>query len=282
MSIQGTTLRVNNVDLNVYIEGEGPAVLLLHGFPDSNALWRHVIPALSRAGYKAIAPDQRGFGESDAPEGVEIFRLATIVSDAIALLDALDIPMAHIVGHDYGALVGWMLAGQYGDRFYSYTALSVGHPTAYVAAGGKQKRMIWFRGFFLLRGLSEAVLKAGNWMVFRKLVRHHPETAHWIEDLSRPGRLTAAINWYRANIPMIAEISDDDYWPAKDASTPVPSLLIWGDADQTFVPEFIDGLPKYASNLSIYRLPDVGHSPMYERPIEVNDVIGKFLAENKI
>ena len=90
MSIKGKTLRVNGIDINATIEGEGPAVFLLHGFPDSNALWRNLIPALVGAGYRVIAPDQRGFGESDAPRGVKHYRLATIVSDAIAVLDALD------------------------------------------------------------------------------------------------------------------------------------------------------------------------------------------------
>ena len=119
MSIKGKTLRVNGIDINVAIEGEGPAVFLLHGFPDSSALWRDVMPVLVEAGYQVIAPDQRGFGESDAPLGVKQYRMVTIVSDAITVLDALGISKAHLVAHDWGAIIGWTLAGQHGERFYS-------------------------------------------------------------------------------------------------------------------------------------------------------------------
>ncbi|MEH6567775.1 MAG: alpha/beta hydrolase [Halioglobus sp.] len=260
MSISGHTVRVNNLDLNVHIEGEGPAVLLLHGFPDSNALWRHLIPALSAAGYTVIAPDQRGFGESDAPAGVEHYRAATLVSDAIALLDALNISTAHLVGHDYGALVGWMLAGLHGERFLSYTALSVGHPAAYVAAGGKQKRMTRFRGFFLVRGLSEAILRAGNWMAFRRLVRHHPETTHWIKDLSRPGRLTAAINWYRANIRIISTATGVP-------RVGIPVMGVWSSQDLALAEDQMINSAQHVDNTFRYeRLDGCSHWIPLDRP----------------
>jgi pimeloyl-ACP methyl ester carboxylesterase len=229
MSIEGRTLPVNDIDINVAVESDGPAVLLLHGFPDSNALWRDVIPALVEAGYQVIAPDQRGFGASAAPQGVKQYRIAAIVSDAIAVLDALGISKAHLVAHDWGAIIGWVMAGQHGERFYSYTAFSVGHPAAYSAAGWEQKRKAWYTVFFQMRGIAEAVLKAGNWGVFRKWLNHNPETEHWIEDLSRPGRLTAAMNWYRANllklyftdfprvsIPVMGVWSSDDMALAED------------------------------------------------------------------
>ena len=89
MSIQGRKIGVDGLELNVQVTGEGPAILLLHGFPDSNALWRDVIPLLVKAGYRVIAPDQRGFGVSDAPKGVKNYRIDCIVRDAIRVLDTL-------------------------------------------------------------------------------------------------------------------------------------------------------------------------------------------------
>ena len=96
--------------LAVHDEGEGAPVLLLHGFPDSSRLWRHQISALVGAGMRAIAPDLRGFGESDRPEEVEDYAIARSVADMVALLDALDLERAHVVGHDWGAGLAWALA----------------------------------------------------------------------------------------------------------------------------------------------------------------------------
>ena len=273
MSIRGDSLRINNLELNVHVEGEGPAVLLLHGFPDSNALWRHVIPALAGAGFTVIAPDQRGFGESDAPQGVEHYRMAQIVSDAIGVLDALEIPKAHLVAHDYGALVGWLLAGQHGDRFYSYTALSVGHPTAYASAGGKQKRLTWFRSFFLIRGIAEAVLKAGNWAMFRLLVRKHPETTHWIEELSRAGRLTAALNWYRANVLTITTATDIP-------RVSIPVMGVWSSEDLALAEDQMVNSARYVDSTFRYeRLDGCGHWIPLDRPETITALLLDFLAE---
>ncbi|MGR8980821.1 MAG: alpha/beta fold hydrolase, partial [Gammaproteobacteria bacterium] len=158
MSIPGQRIQVNDIQLNVYEEGEGEPVLLLHGFPDSNYLWRSVIPRLVKAGYRAIAPDQRGFGGSDAPEGKENYDMALIAKDAVALMDALSIPKARLVAHDWGALIGWFLAGTYPERFESYTAISVGHPNAYAAAGFEQKKKGWYVLFFQLEGIAEKAL----------------------------------------------------------------------------------------------------------------------------
>jgi pimeloyl-ACP methyl ester carboxylesterase len=100
-----------SVSLHVVDEGAGPPVVLLHGFPDSSALWRHQIPMLVEAGYRAIAPDLRGFGASDRPADVAAYRLEASVADVLALLDQRGIEQADVVGHDWGAALGWALAG---------------------------------------------------------------------------------------------------------------------------------------------------------------------------
>jgi pimeloyl-ACP methyl ester carboxylesterase len=100
MSLNGQKMEINGLKLNVLVEGEGEPVMLLHGFPDSNYVWRDVIPLLVKAGYKVIAPDQRGFGESDAPEGKENYDMELIAKDAVAMLDALNIKKTKLVAHD--------------------------------------------------------------------------------------------------------------------------------------------------------------------------------------
>ena len=108
-------IRTNGVNLHVVDEGQGPAVLLLHGFPDSSKLWRHQIPALVQAGFRAVAPDLRGFGQSDMPPGVENYALPVILQDVLGILNELQIDRAHVVAHDWGAA-----AGKMAYRTYNY------------------------------------------------------------------------------------------------------------------------------------------------------------------
>ena len=115
---------------------------------------------------------------------------------------------------------------------------------------------------------------------FRDLPHYTPEHDETFrQGLAQPGAIDGGINWYRANIPVATEIGDADYWPSKTAATTVPALLIWGELDDTFVASFIDDLPAYASNLTVHRLKDVGHSPMLEVPDAVNDLLRNFLSD---
>ena len=168
-------MKINGLQLNVVVEGEGEPLMLLHGFPDSNYVWRDVIPLLVNAGYKVIAPDLRGFGESDAPEGKEHYDMELIAKDAIAILDALGIEKAKLVAHDWGSWIGWLLAGSHPERFESYTAISVGHGKAYASAGFEQKKKGWYILFFQLEGVSEKACMASDWVLFRESLHNHPE-----------------------------------------------------------------------------------------------------------
>src|SRR4051794_40190176 len=118
--------RINGdgVELAVLDEGSGPAVLLLHGFPDSSRLWRHQVPALTGAGFRVVAPDLRGFGASDKPADVDAYRVNRSVADLVAILDALELESAHVVGHDWGAGVAWAFALMAPDRLDQLVAMS--------------------------------------------------------------------------------------------------------------------------------------------------------------
>jgi pimeloyl-ACP methyl ester carboxylesterase len=223
MSSENQRFRINDLHFNVRIEGEGTPILLLHGFPDSSHMWRDVAPRLAAAGYQVIAPDQRGFGRSSAPTGVANYRIGHLVSDAIGLLEVIGAEKAHLVGHDWGAVVAWYLAGLHGDRFHSLTAISVGHPKAYATAGWEQKRKGWYTLFFQLRGLAERIISANDFANFRSWLKDYPEVDRWIEDLGRPGRLTAALNWYRANLTTVLF--------GKHPRCPLPTLGIWSSRD---------------------------------------------------
>jgi len=128
-------IETDGIGLDVTVAGEGPAVILLHGWPDSHEVWRHQIPALADAGYRVIAPDLRGFGASDKPEGVEAYNILSLIGDVQGVLDHLGVDRAHVVGHDFGAAAAWAMAAFLPDRVDHLVALSVGHPNAFRSIG---------------------------------------------------------------------------------------------------------------------------------------------------
>ena len=176
-------VRVDGVELNVVDEGQGPAVVLLHGFPDSLRLWRHQTPALVAAGYRVIVPDLRGFGESDKPEAVEDYALRVIVGDVIALLDTLEVEQAHVVGHGLGSAVAWVLARVAPDRVRRLVAVSVGHPAVRRLLGFEQHERSSHRLFFQFSE-AEELLRADDWKLFREWLREDGDVDRYVEDLS--------------------------------------------------------------------------------------------------
>jgi pimeloyl-ACP methyl ester carboxylesterase len=163
-----STLKVNELSFSVEdTGGDGPSVLLLHGFPDSKELWRHQTPALAAAGYRVIAPDLRGFGASDRPEGAEHYRMEALAGDVLGILAALDVDSAAVVGHDWGSALGWGLAGLAPERVERFVALSVGHPSTYMV-DLRQRELSWYMLFFQFVGVAEEALRRDGWALLRE------------------------------------------------------------------------------------------------------------------
>ena len=269
-------IKLGQFNFPITEEGSGDPVLLLHGFPDSARLWRHQIPALVAAGFRVIAPDQRGFGESDKPQEVEAYALREVIGDAIALLDALGLDRVKLVSHDWGAAVGWGLAAFHPERIVKHVALSVGHLSALWNAGLAQRRLAWYMLLFMRRGLAEDILTRDNWLWFRDLFQHHSEMETWIRDLSRPGALTAGLNWYRANVDV--ETWKPEGWVLP--RTPVPTLGVWssGDAYLTEVQmatsgQYVDGPWQYL------RVEGASHWLTLDRPAHLAQVLVDYLRQ---
>ena len=218
------TVRLGNLRLNVQQHGEGPVVVLLHGFPDSVQLWQAVAPRLASAGFRTVAVDQRGFGTSDAPVGTHHYGIDRLMEDVPHLLHALGLREAvHVMGHDWGAVVTWGLAMTRPALVRSAVAISVGHPREYALAGLEQRRKGLYTLGWQFKGLAERWLTANDWVRMRHWLRQHPDPDACIRDLARPGRLTAGLNWYRAN--MLSALTRS--WP----QCTVPMLGIWGSED---------------------------------------------------
>jgi pimeloyl-ACP methyl ester carboxylesterase len=219
----------NGVELNVEVHGDGDPVLLVHGWPDSAQLWRNQVPALTAAGYRVITPDLRGFGGSARPDDKASYQLANSVADMAAILDAADAPAAHVVGHDWGAAVAWLTAMYLPERVRTLTALSVPHLG--VPDTLRQREMAWYQLFFQFEEVAEATLRYDDWAQLRELAVGYADIDQAIADLSRPGALTASLNWYRANVA--------PRMPGPRRALPpvtAPTLGIWSDGDR-----YLDG-----------------------------------------
>ena len=206
----------------------GEPVVLLHGFPQDSTAWDRMAPALHQHGLRTLAPDQRGYSPMARPRGRAHYRLRETVNDVLALLDAAGLPDAHVVGHDWGGVVGWALGAWHPDRVRTLTALSVPHPGAMARAivTSDQALRSYYLGLFQLPVLPERLLLAGEGAALRRTLAHGglPEDAvdRYVARMREPGALSAAINWYRA-LP----------WTGRDpvGRVRVPTLHVWSTRD---------------------------------------------------
>jgi pimeloyl-ACP methyl ester carboxylesterase len=266
-------VRGDGIELDVLDEGAGPAVLLLHGFPDSSHLWRHQVPALAGAGLRVIAPDLRGFGASDRPERVEDYRISRSVADLLAVLDELGVERARVAAHDWGAGVAWLLAALHPDRVERLVAMSVGHP-------GAQRRTIearekaWYTLLFQFDGVAEELLSRDDWRLLREWLRDEGDLERYVADLSRPGALTAGLSWYRANLHPARQLEPRRPVPPVAA----PTLGIWSSGDPYLTEAQMTGSGEHVTGPWRYeRIDGASHWMQLDATERVNELLVEFL-----
>ena len=264
----------DGVELAVVDEGEGRPVLLLHGFPDSSALWRHQVPALVGAGMRVLAPDLRGFGESERPAEVADYRIGRSVADMVAVLDSAGIDRVSVVGHDWGAGVAWALAASVPDRVERLVAMSVGHPNRHRERTMESREKSWYTLLFQFEGVAEELLVRDDWALFREWTRGEGDTERAVEALARPGALTAGLNWYRASMHPRSELAQRDPFP----SVRMPVLGMWSTGDHYLLEHnmrhseaWVDGEWRYE------RIEDASHWMQLDQPERVNELLVEFL-----
>ncbi|MBP6012458.1 MAG: alpha/beta hydrolase [Alphaproteobacteria bacterium] len=225
------SIKLGDLTFTVDIAGaaDAPAVLLLHGFPETRHMWRHQLPSIAAAGFRAIAPDQRGYSPGARPAEEGAYATPNIVADALALMDALNAPCFHLVGHDWGGQIAWLIATQHPGRVRSLAVLSRPHPAAFARAmqedTSQAERSHHHRAFRegdALKQMREADLKPLAAALEAQGVPA-ADAGVYIRALREPGAIEAAMNWYRAG-----GLPGSDVKPAE-----VPTLYIWGTADAT-------------------------------------------------
>lgn len=274
----------NGIRMHYAAEGEGDLVLLLHGFPEFWYSWRHQLPALAQAGYRAVAPDLRGWGETDKPRGVAAYHVDQLIADVAGLIPALGHERAHIVGHDWGGGLAWYFAHRYPELTRTVTVLNAPHPEGFarvMKAHPRQMLMSWYMLFFQIPALPEALSRLGNYKAIRASLQHtvHPEAftdgdiRKYVENVSRPYALTAGLNYYRAALRA--------GMPRGLAPLSMPALVIWGEQDPFLLRANAESARPWAPDLKVRYIPDSGHWVQCERPDLVNPHLLAFLRDSE-
>ncbi len=259
---------------------EGPPVVLLHGFPEFWYSWRFQIPALAAAGYRVIAPDQRGYNltEKQGP-----YTLKTVTDDIKHLLDHLHIAHCAVVGHDWGGPPAWALAAMHRDRVRQVVAINGPHPNAFIDAlrhhPGQLVRSAYMM-LFQLPVLPEAIITASDFAIVDKLFAKVPKDRMTPQDIDRykdalnqRGALTAMLGWYRA----LGKTFLSENTLREPLKIDIPACVIWGEKDPVLEKGVNDTLPNYARDLKTYPIADGSHWVQMERPDETNHALLNFL-----
>ncbi|MDF1501836.1 alpha/beta hydrolase [Roseisolibacter sp. H3M3-2] len=270
------------VRLHVVEGGEGAPVVLLHGFPDFWYAWHRQLPALAAAGFRAIAPDLRGYNLSDRPRRVEDYRLPLLADDVAALIRGVAGGRAHVVGHDWGGGVAWHLAARHPEVVDRLAIVNAPHPARYreLLRTPAQALRAWYLAAVQLPVLPEALLGAGDLAPLRAVWRRmrrapgglsaREEAAYAAAFADRSARW-AALAYYRALARHGAPV------PAERRTIPHRTLLLWGMRDPALVPGNAEGLERWLPALSVVRFPDAGHWPMADAPAAFDAALLAFL-----
>jgi epoxide hydrolase 4 len=306
MPLEHRLVRTNGVRLHCVVSGEGPLVMLLHGFPECWYSWRHQIDALSTR-FRVVAPDLRGYNESEKPASVAAYAMPELVADVAGLVGAFGARDAAIVGHDWGGAIAWYLAMERPALTRRLAVLNCPHPaimTQYLRGNLRQLARSWYMFFFQLPWLPEFLLSRGHaWAIGRAIeqstVRRDAITQ---EDLTRlrdaamhAGALRSAVNYYRAvfrdrtNAAMLPRALQRFFYGDEPLPPPrrsladwptiaAPTLLIWGEQDVALGKELTVGMePLFSAPFEVRYIPDSGHWVQQEAPALVNQWLTEFL-----
>jgi len=282
------------VTLNVATAGNpaNPAVILLHGFPESHRTWRKVAPLLQER-FFLVMPDQRGFAGSDLPQDVEDYRTDTLIDDIFALADALSLPQFALVGHDWGGAIAWGAALRGDPRLTRLAIINSPHPVVFqksLVESAEQRAASQYITAFRAAGFEKMVEAKGfDWFFDTTFAGHtdvskilEAEKRQYIADWSQPGTFNAMLNWYRASRVIVppsgVTVPLPDWLLRAFPAVKVPTLVVWGMRDKALLPLQLDGLDDLVDDLAIVKLSEVGHFAPWEAGDQVAAALQPFLA----
>ena len=283
-----TFIETNGVNLHCAIQGEGPTIIFLHGFPEFWYCWKNQIPEFSKE-FRVVVPDMRGYNTSDKPEGIEQYQLDTLIRDVLGLIKALGEKQIVLAGHDWGGIVAWAFAMAYPETLDGLVILNAPHPALFARElkyNPEQKRASeYILMFSSHRG--EEIITRRNYEYLKGIVFEgcsdsavfdQQDRAMYLEAWSQPGAITGGLNFYRANMDkgrVFTGTSED----LMEGVIPVPTLVIWGEKDAALTLGLLNGLEKHVQNLAIKRIPEATHWVQHDAPRLVNQYIWDFVAK---
>ena len=279
-----TSVRANGLSFTCDECGVGDDIaLFLHGFPEARISWRHQLPALAALGWRAVAPDLRGYGDSSRPRDRDAYAIAHLVEDAAALFDVLGARRRLLIGHDWGAVIAWSFAMVQARPLDGLIVMNVPHPDVFrrvLRHSWRQRLRSWYVLFFQLPWLPEKALTLGHAHAVARAftgMARNPDAfspavlARYRENATQPGAMTAMINYYRANAGTFVRAS---------ASPPLatPTLMVWGEHDTALGLELTEGYDGLVEDFTLVRLADASHWVQQDAPGAVNDAMEDWLA----
>jgi pimeloyl-ACP methyl ester carboxylesterase len=280
------------VTLNVATAGdrENPALILLHGFPESHRTWREIAPRL-QDNFFLVMPDQRGFAGSDRPQDIDAYKTELLVDDIFALANTFGLDAFALVGHDWGGAIAWSAALRGDSRLTRLAIVNAPHPVVFqksLIESADQRAASQYITAFRTPGFEQVVEANGyDWFFERTFsvdVSKIPqaEKQQYIAEWSQPGGFTAMLNWYRAAkviVPPPGVTAPLPDWLLRAfPKVKIPTLVVWGMKDTALLPMQLDGLDALVEDLHIVRLPDAGHFAPWEAGEDVARALRPFLA----
>jgi len=271
----------NGVSLHVADTGppEGPLVVLLHGFPEFWYGWRHQIEPLADAGFRVLVPDQRGYNLSARPREVGAYDLDLLAADILGLAEGVGRRRFSVVGHDWGASVGWWIATRHAERLDRLIAMNAPHPAVWVEAirnDPEQRRRSRYVSLFRIPVLPEFLMRRENYKALVDALRESKRPDSWSDDVlnsyraawSISGALTGMVNWYRALLRKRL--------PDQPQRIAVPTRIIWGSNDKYAVRDLAERSLHLCDTASVEYL-DASHWVQHDEPVRVAELICEFL-----
>lgn len=273
----------NGLTFEVFEAGEGERLaLLLHGFPETAVMWRHLVAPLVARGYRVWAVNQRGYGATSRPRGRQNYSLDALAGDVAALIDASGARQATLIGHDWGGMIAWVVAIRKMRPVERLVAINIPHPLCFRAAlrGVRQKLKSAYAAFFQTPFLPDRLLSLGRGYLTGLLIRVAARRAGAIppavmdlyrDNAASPGGATAMLDWYRS--------AGRELFEARDLDPPVevPTLIVWGTDDAALGLACLEGTERYVRNLRIELLPGVSHFSLEDAPQKVTAAVETFL-----
>ena len=287
--VKHRTETVNGIRLHWVEAGDGPLVVLLHGFPEFWYSWRNQIGPLADAGYRVVAPDMRGYNESDKPKGYDAYLAEPLSGDVADLIAVCGEERATVVGHDWGGAVAWMTALRRPEVLEKLVILNAPHPAAFARELRSPAQMLRssYTVFFQVPGVPEAMLSARNFSALRWTLRGASQRVDAFTDadldryataFSQPGALTGALAYYRASGRRLATAArQSGATSSRRRAVTAPTLIIWGRNDPALGPRLADPGVELVPNRRVEFIDDASHFVQSDAPERVNELLVDFL-----